>query len=80
MVSLATPGATMRYTLDGSEPTDEDPVVTSGGSIPIAAGRLWVQAVRPGWEAGNTVGDCSSGLARHHSTVSGLLGGAAKQP
>lgn len=34
-VTCATPGATIRYTLDGSEPTTSSPIIASGGTISI---------------------------------------------
>ena len=38
-VTCATPGATIRYTLDGSEPTTSSPVIASGGTISISYSR-----------------------------------------
>ncbi len=48
-ISTTTPGATLRYTTNGSLPTESSPVytgpVTLGGT-----GYLWAMGFRPGWE------------------------------
>jgi alpha-tubulin suppressor-like RCC1 family protein len=38
VVSCGTPGATIRYTLTGSDPTEADPVVASGGIVHVGVG------------------------------------------
>lgn len=50
-VAVSTAGATIRYTLNGLEPTETDPVVTSGGTVLVdKALRLKVKA----WKTGLT--------------------------
>lgn len=44
----APPGATLHYSISGDEPTQNDPVVASGGSIPVGNFTLKVNAWRPG--------------------------------
>jgi len=39
VVTCATPGATIHYTLDGAEPTESDPTVASGGTVVIDQSR-----------------------------------------
>ena len=49
-LSLDTPGATVRYTTDGSEPTDSSPAVAHGSTIPVGQTlTLKLRATRPGW-------------------------------
>jgi alpha-tubulin suppressor-like RCC1 family protein len=55
-VTDVTPGATLRYTTSGLEPTTTDPVVTSGGTIAIGtAGTLRVKGWQSGWTDSDTV-------------------------
>jgi alpha-tubulin suppressor-like RCC1 family protein len=39
---------TLRYSINGNDPTEADPIVASGGSIPIGSFTLKVNAWRPG--------------------------------
>src|SRR5262249_30226210 len=56
MVSLTTPGATIHYTLTGDDPTEVDPVVAAGDTIPIASSTtLKVRAWRSGWTTSSLV-------------------------
>lgn len=47
-ISSATSGVTLRYTTDGSLPTENSPVYT-GPVLMAASGWLYVQGFRPGW-------------------------------
>jgi alpha-tubulin suppressor-like RCC1 family protein len=49
-VTTATPGATIRYTIDGSEPTTASPVIVSGSTV--AAGNYTLKATA--WKTGAT--------------------------
>jgi Chitobiase/beta-hexosaminidase C-terminal domain len=42
-VSCATPGATIRFTLNMTEPTESSPIVVNGGTVPITGSR-WLKA------------------------------------
>jgi alpha-tubulin suppressor-like RCC1 family protein len=54
-VTSLTSGAVLHYTLDGSVPTDDSPVIDSGEVIPIAGPvTVQVRASRPGWTIGFT--------------------------
>jgi alpha-tubulin suppressor-like RCC1 family protein len=53
-VTTATPGATLRYTLDGRDPGDFDAVIASGATVTVAGST--VLKVR-GWRAGWTSSD-----------------------
>lgn len=46
-VSTTTPGATLRYTLNGLEPTTNDPIIPSGGSLPAGNFTLKVKGFKP---------------------------------
>jgi alpha-tubulin suppressor-like RCC1 family protein len=49
-VSVDTPGAIIHYSLDGTQPTENHPVIASGGSIPVTYSlTLRVRAFREGW-------------------------------
>ncbi len=47
-IASETPGATIRYTLDGRDPTDSDPIIPSGDSIVAANYTLKARAWKPG--------------------------------
>ena len=52
VVSTATPGAALHYRLDGADPTESDPTIASGGSIPVEdSTTLKVAGWRSGWSA-----------------------------
>lgn len=53
-ISNATPGVVIRFTTNGAEPTEDDPAIASGGSIPIGNFTLKAKAFRAGWPAGDT--------------------------
>ena len=54
-VSCSTPGATIRYTTDGSEPTKSDPTVASGTSVQVpVAGTLKAKAWKDGMNPSKT--------------------------
>lgn len=56
LVTSLDPGATLHYTTNGVEPTEADPVVASGASIPIdVSTTLKVKAWKPGAPASITV-------------------------
>lgn len=58
VVSVATPGVSMHYTLTGVEPTESDPVVVSGSALALGGDSvttLWVKAFKPGWTPGSVV-------------------------
>jgi hypothetical protein len=58
-IACATPGATIRYTLDGSDPTEEDAVIASGDTLLLSSNtvvraRAWKEGfipshVKEGW-------------------------------
>lgn len=49
VISCATPGATIRYTYDGAEPTEADPVIDSGATLSLtASGTLKAKAWKTG--------------------------------
>ena len=49
VITCATPGATIHYTLNGNEPTEADPMIASGGSVRITAFTfLRARAWKPG--------------------------------
>ena len=50
-VTAATAGATLNYTLDGSDPTDTDPAVASGASLVLGNYTLKVRSFRAGCDA-----------------------------
>jgi alpha-tubulin suppressor-like RCC1 family protein len=53
-VNIATTGATIRYTRDGLEPTEADPIVAAGGSIPIDSTQtVTVKAFKDGMPPSN---------------------------
>ncbi len=55
VITESTPGAAIHLTTDGTEPTDESPVVLSGGAIPIEADTtIRLRAARPGWTPAST--------------------------
>jgi alpha-tubulin suppressor-like RCC1 family protein len=56
VVTSGDPGATLHYTLNGAEPTEADPVIASGASIPIDQSTiLKVNAWKPGAPTSVTV-------------------------
>jgi alpha-tubulin suppressor-like RCC1 family protein len=68
-VSTSTPGATIRYTLTGADPTTTDPVVPSGGTI--VAGNFTLKATA--FKAGCT----TSGVKAAAYNVTGTMNGGA---
>lgn len=53
-VNCGTPGATIRYTLDGRDPVETDPIVASGGSVTVGVdpsttlkARAWKEGLDP---------------------------------
>jgi parallel beta-helix repeat protein len=51
-ISCATPGATLRYTLDGSDPTEDDTVIASGDTILLSSNtvvkaKAWKEGLNP---------------------------------
>ncbi len=55
-VTCTLDGTTIRYTLDGTEPNDNSPVVTNGGSIQIDSSRdLYVRAWKSGFRPSEIV-------------------------
>ena len=49
-LSTVTPGAVLRYTVDGGEPSEASPVVASGSSVAVpASSTLNVRGYRAGW-------------------------------
>ena len=58
-VSCSTPGVTIRYTTDGSEPTEKSPVVASGGFVTVNKPdtTLKAKAWKTGWAPSNTKSD-----------------------
>jgi alpha-tubulin suppressor-like RCC1 family protein len=49
-VTCATPGATIHYTFNGTDPTDLHPYVLSGETIPVTrSGPLKIKAFKSGW-------------------------------
>ncbi|MGH2271881.1 chitobiase/beta-hexosaminidase C-terminal domain-containing protein [Anaerohalosphaeraceae bacterium U12dextr] len=51
-ISCATPGAVIHYTTDGNDPTESDPVITSGDSLYLDCGttlkaRAWKEPMEP---------------------------------
>ena len=54
-ITVATAGATIRYTQTGTEPTEADPTVVSGGSVAVTASQtLKAKAFKVGQPASNT--------------------------
>jgi alpha-tubulin suppressor-like RCC1 family protein len=54
-VSTATSGATLRFTTDGGEPGETDPVVASGGTLVVDRSEtVRVKGSRAGWSASDT--------------------------
>jgi alpha-tubulin suppressor-like RCC1 family protein len=54
-VSTVTPGATLRYTTSGAEPTATDPVVAVGGTVTVGgAMSLKVKGFMAGWTTSDT--------------------------
>jgi alpha-tubulin suppressor-like RCC1 family protein len=54
-VSTVTSGATLRYTTDGGEPGETDPVVVSGATLPVSRSQtLRVRGWRAGWTPSDT--------------------------
>jgi alpha-tubulin suppressor-like RCC1 family protein len=47
-IESATPGATLRFTLTGLDPTDTDPTIASGGTLVVGAYTLKVKATKTG--------------------------------
>ncbi len=58
-VSCSTPGVTIRYTIDGSEPTEKSPVVASGGFVTVNKPdtTLKAKAWKTGWATSITKSD-----------------------
>ena len=54
-VTAATAGATLNYSLDGSDPTQSDPVVASGGSIVLGNYTLRVRSFKVGCDPSDIV-------------------------
>jgi alpha-tubulin suppressor-like RCC1 family protein len=55
IVNCATPSVTLRYTLNGADPTTTDPTVTAGGTVLLdKALTLKVKGWRSGWDASDT--------------------------
>jgi alpha-tubulin suppressor-like RCC1 family protein len=55
-VAVMTAGATIHYTLNGAEPTDADPGLTSGQTLDVgASATLRVKAFKDGWTPSGTV-------------------------
>lgn len=49
VITCATPGATIHYTLNGNEPTENDPIIATGGSVHITSFTfLRARAWKPG--------------------------------
>jgi hypothetical protein len=49
-ITCATEGAVIRYTTNGKDPTEDDPVIPSGASVPITSSvTLKAKAWKPGW-------------------------------
>lgn len=56
VVTLQDPNATMHYTVNGAEPTEADPTISSGGTIPIDQSTiLKVNAWKPGAPTSETI-------------------------
>lgn len=55
-VTCATPGATIHYTTDGSEPAQNDPVVVSGGQVLVSVSPPTTLRARA-WKAGQEPSD-----------------------
>ncbi len=56
MLSSATPGATIRFTTDGSEPSEASASFTGTINIPLnTAMSIKAKAYKPGWIPGNTI-------------------------
>ena len=55
-VSTTTPGATLRHTTDGGEPTDGGPTIASGGTVVVdKSATLAIRGYRPGWTESDIV-------------------------
>ena len=74
-VGTATEAAVLHYTLNGVDPTALDPVIVSGGSLPLANVTLKVSA----WRSGYTTSDVTSAtyVVDQASTTPGAALGAS---
>ena len=56
VITESTPGATIHFTTDGSEPTEGSPVLETGATVPITWDTtLRARAFRPGWTTGSAM-------------------------
>ncbi len=55
VVATATDGASLRYTLNGADPVATDPVIPSGGALPLGNFTLRVSAWRSGFTTSDVV-------------------------
>jgi len=65
-ISCGTPGATIRYTTNGLDPTSSDPTIASGGSIVVDRSTIVKAAA---WNSGMT----TSGVTRRDYLITGAI-------
>ena len=71
-ITCATPGATIHFTTNSTEPTESDPIIASGGTVRITSNtNLRARA----WKAGSIPSSTNPGVFYYHQATATITGG-----